>query len=141
MSYAAIPTPFTPSRSRPLIYIAHPLGQGPDREANRARASRWCAWAALHMNVAPVADWIILSGQWDETKRDVGLEIDVALVQRCDAVWLVGGRVSPGMAIEAAAARRAGQSAWDFTALGEEPPPNSVDPGDPRLVKLWGGAP
>lgn len=83
-----------------LVYIAHPLGHGPDREANRERAARWVAWAA-DQGVAPVADWIILSGQWSEDRRDDGLAIDFALIERCDEVWLCGDRVSPGMLAEA----------------------------------------
>ena len=92
-----------------VVYIAHPLGGGDDREANRARAARWVAWAGMH-GVAPVADWIILSGQWDETPehRERGLRIDVALVARCDELWLCGNHVSHGMSIEANAAALAG---------------------------------
>jgi hypothetical protein len=103
------------------VYIAHPLGSGADREKNRERAARWVAWAALQ-GVAPVADWIILSGQWDESMRDLGLAIDVELVKRCDEVWLVGGRISPGMKIEAASAKRV----IDLTHLGEEPPNHKI---------------
>lgn len=104
-----------------VVYIAHPLGAGPDREQNRARASRWVAWAALQ-GVAPVATWITLSGEWTEERRELGLAIDVALAQRCDEVWLVGGRVSAGMRIESSAAARAGIVVRDLTCLGAEPP-------------------
>lgn len=105
-----------------VVYVAHPLS-GPDQEANRERAARWCAWVALQ-GCAPVADWIILTGQWSETEenRARGLAIDVTLVKRCDEVWLVGGRVSSGMAIEADAAREAGILVVDKTSLGPEPP-------------------
>ena len=110
---------------RPLVYIAHPLGAGSDREANRARAARWVAWAA-DRGAAPVADWIILSGQWDESRREDGLAIDFALVAACRAVWLVGGRVSPGMVAEASHARALGIPVVDCTALGAEPPSGDV---------------
>lgn len=106
-----------------VVYIAHPLGSGTDREENRANAARWVAWAALR-GVAPVADWITLSGQFDESDeaRARGLAIDVALVSRCDEIWLVGGRVSPGMQIEADAARQVPIRVYDFTYLGKLPP-------------------
>jgi hypothetical protein len=104
-----------------VVYIAHPLGAGEDREANRARASRWVAWSATQ-GVAPVADWIILSGQWDESLRGLGLEIDKALITRCDELWLVGGRVSPGMRVESDAAIEAGLPVRNLTGLGPEPP-------------------
>ncbi len=105
-----------------MVYIAHPLGAGPDREANRSRAARWVAWAAAAHSVAPIADWIILSGEWSEDMRELGLAIDCALVERCDEVWLVGGRVSPGMQIEAARAKARGLRVVDWTHLGAEPP-------------------
>jgi hypothetical protein len=106
-----------------VVYIAHPLGQGPDREANRLRAARWCGYLAKEFNIAPVADWIVLSSVWsEEDGRQLGLAIDVVLVQRCDEVWLVGGRISPGMAIEVAAAQAAGIKVIDMTDLGPEPP-------------------
>jgi hypothetical protein len=106
-----------------VVYVAHPLGSGPDREANRQKATRWVKWVA-ESGHAPIADWILLSGVWEETPetRVRGLAIDVALVARCDEVWLVGGRVSPGMSVEADAARRAGILVIDKTDLGPEPP-------------------
>jgi hypothetical protein len=94
-----------------VIYVAHPLGpDGPERDRNRANAARWCGWLAREFDVAPVADWIILSGAWSESpdNRERGLAIDFALIARCDEVWLVGGRISPGV--------------YDLTMLGFEAP-------------------
>jgi hypothetical protein len=107
------------------IYVAHPLGAGTDREQNRANAARWCGWIAKTFRVATVADWIVLSGVWDESpeNRALGLEIDKALIERCDELWMVGGRVSEGMAIEAAHARGQTTIVRDFTKwLGYTPP-------------------
>jgi hypothetical protein len=139
-----------------VVYIAHPLGAGPDRETNRAKASRWVAWAA-DQGVAPVADWVILSGQWTEDRRTEGLAIDCALIGRCDELWLVGGRISPGMQIEAAWARNVvrfdaasgrviPEGVWvrDFAGFGSEPPSekmiNRLDMENDRLVRLELGA-
>jgi hypothetical protein len=106
-----------------VVYVAHPLGSGADREANRARAARWAVWAA-EQGVAPVADWILIAGAWRESEeaRARGLAIDCALVARCDEIWLVGGRISEGMRVEANAALAAGAGLRDLTELGEEPP-------------------
>lgn len=106
-----------------VVYIAHPLGAGDDRERNRANAARWVAWAA-RQGVAPVADWIVLAGEWQETpeNRNRGLEIDLELVERCDEIWLVGGRVSPGMEMEARHAAKHGVRIVDLTAMGYEAP-------------------
>ena len=111
--------------ARPVVYVAHPLN-APTRagiDANRAAASRWVAWAALN-GCATVADWIILSGHLPETpqNRALGLEIDCTLIERCDAVLLVGGRISEGMAIERAHAQISDVASVDLTELGAEPP-------------------
>lgn len=105
-----------------VVYVAHPLGAGADRERNRANAQRWVAWFAKHYNVAPVADWILLSGEWDESMREQGLAIDMALIERCDEVWLCGGRISAGMALEEAKAVALGKTVKDFTHIGYEAP-------------------
>jgi hypothetical protein len=109
---------------RPAIYIAHPLGAGPDRERNRENAARWVAWFARTFLIAPVATWVTLAGEWDESaeNRKLGLEIDLALIAACEEVWLVGGRISPGMAIEAEEARRLGKRVIDLTGFGFEAP-------------------
>lgn len=103
-----------------VVYIAHPLGAGPEREQNRKNAAEWVAWAGE--TVAPVATWITLSGEWTEDRRELGLQIDFALIERCDEVWLVGGRISPGMQLEAAHAVERGIAVIDMTALGSWPP-------------------
>jgi len=105
-----------------VVYIAHPLGAGEDRQSNLARAARWVAWAATRKNVAPVADWIVLASQLSEELRQLGLQIDCSIVERCDELWLVGGRVSPGMVVERDHARACGVRVVDLTGLGEEPP-------------------
>jgi hypothetical protein len=112
-----------------VAYIAHPLGAGPDRERNRANAARWVAWIARTHNVAPIADWIVLSGEWEETaeNRERGLAIDLELVERCDAIFLVGGRVSPGMQQELHHAVLHGLKVFDLTAMGYEAPTGAID--------------
>jgi hypothetical protein len=92
-----------------LVYIAHPLGDGPDRALNRARASQWVAWAA-DQGVIPVATWITLASEWPESeeRRSQGLALDCALVERVDEMWLCGPRVSPGMNVEATHAKKVG---------------------------------
>jgi hypothetical protein len=111
---------------RKVVYIAHPLGAGHDREQNRENAAKWVAWAATVRGVAPVADWIVLSGELTEEHRKLGLECDFALIARCDELWLVGGRISPGMQLEADFARRVQipkqVRVYDMTHLGALPP-------------------
>jgi hypothetical protein len=90
-----------------LVYIAHPLGHGEDRDSNITSAEAWVAWAA-EQGVCPIATWVTLARRWPETpeRRELGLRIDFALIEECDELWLCGGRISPGMALEA---RHAGE--------------------------------
>lgn len=109
-----------------LVYIAAPLS-APTAEGmaeNRARGRRWCAWAARHFYVTPVAMWIVLSEEWPETpeNRALGLDLDFSLILRCDALWLCGGRISSGMQLEADHARKLGVPVRDLTLIGSEPP-------------------
>jgi hypothetical protein len=107
-----------------VVYLAHRLGAGPDRADNLRAAANWGAWATRQHGVAVIADWIWLAAELPETpaNRERGLESDLALVARCDELWLVGGRVSPGMELEAGEARRLGIPVIDMTHLGVVPP-------------------
>jgi hypothetical protein len=49
--------------------------------------------------------WITLAEVWPETKRDLGLEIDHALIELAPCVFACGGRLSEGMRIECGWAR------------------------------------
>lgn len=95
--------------SLPVVYLAHPLS-APTRagiEANRASAAKWAAWVANTFRVAVVADWIWMTGELEETpeNRAFGLACDRELVRRCDAMVMVGPRVSEGMRLESEHAR------------------------------------
>lgn len=107
---------------KPVVYVAHPLEQGDDRELNRTNAAHWCCYLAEVHGIVPCAPWIVLAGVWDESKRALGLEIDLATIERCDELWLVGGRISEGMALEASHARACGINVRDLTSLGYLPP-------------------
>jgi len=100
------------------VYVAHPLGEGQARDANRARASFWVAWLSERYFVAPVCTWITLAELWDESRRDMGLEIDRALVELVGTVVLCGDHVSPGMRLEA----QWGERVIDLTEYHHELP-------------------
>lgn len=106
------------------IYLCHPLGVGSDRPSNLKKAAAWGSWIIRTFGVPVIADWIWISQLWEETpaNRELGLRIDCELVRIASEVWLVGGRVSPGMRIERNAADRAGLPIIDLTEFGEEPP-------------------
>lgn len=115
--------------TKPVAYIAHQLSG--DREANRAAAAKWVAWAGKQ-GVAPVATWIVLAGEWDEeTGRDLGLDIDRRLIERCDVVLLCGPRLSGGMQVEAEHAQKVGVPILNLVRLNFE----TAEPLVRRLVR------
>ncbi len=106
---------------RSVIYVAHPLsGTYAEMERNRLFGAHWCAWLCRHFRVATVADWVVMSTVLEETpaNRAMGIECDLALIERCDAIVLVGTRISAGMQIEADHARKLGKPVVDLTVLG-----------------------
>lgn len=114
-------TPAKPARQ--VWYMAHPV-RG-DVAANVARAKRWLRFLrARFPDVAIIAPWItaIDAGEDDSdpAQRERGLLDCEATVERCDAIVLVGGRVSSGMQREAVVAKLV----HDWTGLGDEPPVN-----------------
>lgn len=110
-----------------VIYMAHPVG-APTPEgvkANLARAKRWYRWIAKNFNVSVVADWITgceVFNDANQANRDHGLDMDIATIERCDELFLVGGRISTGMGLERDAAEDFNLRVVDLTWLGEEPP-------------------
>lgn len=109
-----------------VIYLAAPAGAPTKTEHGRniARAKRWLSWAA-RQGYAVIADWIIYCEVWDDFNaedRAQGLAHDDAMIRRCDEFWMVGGRISEGMARGKATAEACGIPIVDLTRLGKEPP-------------------
>lgn len=110
-----------------VVYLAHPVSG--DVPANLARARLWLRWLyeRLGSSVVLVAPWILdveILPLRDAVlrEREISLERCLATVQRCEAVMLIGGRVSAGMLAEARHAVRCGLRVLDLTGYGEVPP-------------------
>jgi hypothetical protein len=83
--------------SRRVVYIAHPLSG--DWAANIASAKRYVI-SAVRLGYAPVAPYIEIDGLLDDDSpedRAAGIECDLAILPRCDELWLCGPRLSAGM--------------------------------------------
>ena len=108
-----------------IIYMAHPVAG--DVENNLERARQWLKWAIENNEgVAVMANWIIECELWDDSdpeQREAGLKRCEALVERCDELWLVGPRISSGMARERKLAEEKGLRIRDFTPLQRVLPP------------------
>lgn len=113
---------------RKVAYLAHPLGIGGDREKNIENATDWLSYLQLAMpGIAFTANWILIASRWsEEDGRSLGLDLDKTHVENADFIVLVGGRVSPGMAIERQHAVDNEVLCIDLTGLGY-PVPLSVN--------------
>lgn len=106
-----------------IIYLAHPISG--DAPRNIAEAKRWIRW--LYDNVpgiAIVATWITECEVLDEANpehRRLGLQRDVAVIGRCDAILLVGPKLSAGMQAELIAAEAKGLHVLNFVAYDRVP--------------------
>ena len=92
---------------RRLVYIAHALSGGSAGwDANIADARLWVA-AAARLGWAPLAPYLAFDGTFDDADprdREIGLEVDLAVLRVCAEVWLCGETISSGMKVEAGAA-------------------------------------
>lgn len=120
-----------------VAYLAHPVAAADAAgvRANIERTIRWLRWLVEHTSHAISAPWIAyVQALLEEMHRDRGLADDLAMLERCDVVIMVGDRVSAGMALEAGHARACGIPVIDLTDSIECEPPS---PGSVReLVVL-----
>ena len=106
------------------VYVAHQLS-APTREGideNRRKAAMWGAWISTTFKVAVSADWLWMTGELDETpeNRAHGLACDLAHIERCDELWMVGRVVSSGMRLEAEHARSHRIPVYDLTGYAAD---------------------
>ena len=93
---------------------------------NLARAKRWLrALQDAFPTTAIIAPWITVCEIYDDANPDDRAENLLRgcyVLGRCDAIVLVGGRISNGMRIEMDHAILAGLNVYDLTHLGMDPP-------------------
>jgi hypothetical protein len=88
------------------VYIAHPYAGDVAANVERVRAICRTVVAEGHL---PIAPHLYLPGFIDEEiDRELALRFCLELVACCDALWLYGTRISPGMEREISAARERG---------------------------------
>lgn len=86
----------------PLVYLMHPVGNGPARQLNVRNAKLWVRLLVeLIPHVAIVAPWIpYVEVLEEEGYRERGMRDDLHTLQVCHAAVACGGRYSPGMCTE-----------------------------------------
>jgi len=117
-----------------LWYLAHPYEGNPE---SLVRARNWVrSIEAAVEDVAVVAHWIVECQIWDDAnqaERAASMARNFAVLARCNAIVLVGGRVSKGMEAERDMAQRTNLTVIDWTPLGKTPIENLAD----VLMSAW----
>ena len=105
---------------RPLVYIASPYAG--ETEDNISRAKGYCRFA-VSKGVIPLAPHLLypqFMDDGDEDQRTLGLRFAIALLCRCDELWVFGEKVSAGMAKEIEKAEKRGMRIRRFNSKCEE---------------------
>lgn len=81
------------------VYICAPLGG--DVEGNLDRAKQYAEYA-LRCGTAPVVPhfYAFCLNDADPADREIGITAGLQLLSRCDALWMFGDKVAPGMKTE-----------------------------------------
>ena len=105
---------------RPLVYIASPYAG--ETEDNISRAKGYCRFA-VSKGVIPLAPHLLypqFMDDGDEDQRMLRLRFAIALLCRCDELWVFGEKVSAGMAKEIEKAEKRGMRIRRFNSKCED---------------------
>jgi hypothetical protein len=98
----------------PLIYICAPYGG--DVKTNVKRAAEFAAFAFREGNI-PVTQHLLFPfmDDSDPGQRKLAMHMDIVLMGKCSEVWVLGDRITEGMAAEIDRAKRRRQPVRYFT--------------------------
>jgi len=89
---------------RPLVYICSPFSG--DVEGNQQKARQYSR-VAVEQGAIPIAPHLLLPQfMKEETERELAMTMDIAILSRCDELWVFGDKHSVGMQKEIAYAKR-----------------------------------
>ncbi len=89
------------------VFICSPFS-GPDTQRNIRRAQIGCRLAALN-GFIPMAPHLFFTQFLNEEKeRNLGIQLGLRWLETCDELWVLGDRISEGMAQEIAYATELG---------------------------------
>lgn len=124
-----------------VVYLAHPVAG--DVAANLISGKQWFRWCySLALDAVFIAPWIqtieiLCEDDGDPAIRARAMDRNIAVLRRCNELWLCGPTVSRGMQIEANAARESGVQVRDFT--GHAPDRTTDTTLAWSLRREWGG--
>ncbi len=91
-----------------LVYVASPYAG--DIEQNVENAKAYCRYV-MKQGYVPLASHLLYPQMLDDTnlkERQLGTQLGIELLERCNVLWVFGETVSSGMAAEIAAAEGSG---------------------------------
>lgn len=104
----------TKSAFRPLIYVCAPLNG--DIEVNKKKAVEFAEFAYKN-GCIPVTPHLLFPFMNDESpnERALALHMDIVLMGKCQEVWVLSERITPGMSAEIEKATRRRQTVRYFS--------------------------
>jgi len=88
---------------RPIVYICSPYSG--DIAGNTKKARRYSRFA-VEKGAIPIAPHLLLPQFMEEkTERDLAMRMDIAILSKCEQLW-VFGKPTEGMKLEIAFAKR-----------------------------------
>ena len=88
---------------RPIVYICSPFAG--DVEGNIKNAKRYCRFA-VDSGYIPIAVHLLFPQFMDEEmERELALQMDLVLLEKCDELWVFGKTMTSGMRAEIAYAK------------------------------------
>ncbi len=83
-----------------IIYVCSPYRGDVDENTKLARSV--CREITLegHIPIAPHIYFTQFLDDNEETERQLGMENAIKLLDLCDEIWVVGDKITPGMAAE-----------------------------------------
>ena len=111
-------------RYRKLVYICSPYAG--DIDGNTAKARRYSRFA-VKQGYVPVAPHLLYPQFLKDAdgEREIGLKCGIALLHRCQEMWVFGTVISPGMKAEISeASRKPNLIVRYFDENGKETVPN-----------------
>ena len=105
---------------RPVVYICSPLSG--DVKHNQEKARSYCRFAvdSGYIPIAPHIYFTQFMNDDSRKERDLALFMDIVLLTKCAELWVFGNKVTSGMSIEIAKAKRKGQTIRYFTESCKE---------------------
>ena len=102
----------------PLVYICSPYSGNPN--LNKVHARRYCRFA-VDSGFIPLAPHLFFPQfMQDDSERNLAMFMNIVLLSKCTEIWVFGGHITKGMAIEISRAKRKGQRIRTFTEDCEE---------------------